>query len=294
MADFSAGSYAHLDLQAPEDTAPEAISLLPSPNVGRTSYRNAMVVEVPRKDRGKVTKTIRGSAPTPGGWKRHTTKRQIQVWPKEMLLPAMSHLSFRRLLDPAEPQKIKVRFEVSEVLDPTAPNFRRDLLRCINLLLENVGQADVFPLEVNEAEQLRQAYETIGWEPLPTGGREELTKAVFLKTGKRSPRFQKEVTDRLATIDELKPARRFQGGGHFTTYLAAQFTDELVVLENLRLGAIYVMQANWETLSRMTRSQLLADHAGQFIRIVHQPGWQARLKKLVADARGERDGETLV
>jgi hypothetical protein len=283
-----------LEITAPEDISTIPLSLLPSPNVGRTSYLNAVVEEVVRKNGGKVTKTIRGSAPSRGGWKRHQTKRVMQVWPKDLLLPAMSHLSFQRLPDANAPQRLVVRFQITEVLDPSADTFRKDLLRCLNLLLENVGTAELFPLGMSEADQLRRAYETIDWEPLPQGNRRDVAKAVFRRLGRRSEKFQKEVIDRLEVIDELNPQRRFQGGGHFITYLAAQFTDELVVFENLRLGAIYVMRGNWETLSKLTRSQLLVGHAGQFVRIVHQSGWKERLRQIVAEARGDnKDGRLL-
>lgn len=199
----------------------------------------------------------------------------------------MSHLTIQRIADQAAPDRILVRIQVAEILDPTADTFRKDLLRCVNLLLENAGTADIFCLEASAADQLRRAYETIEWEPLPQCPREEIAPTVMRKIGQRSSKFRQEIIDRVTVIDDLKPERRFQGGGHFTTYLAAQFTNDLVVLENLRVGAIYVMRTNWETLSKLSRAQLLAQHPDKVVRIMHRAGWQERLKRIVAEARGE-------
>jgi hypothetical protein len=288
-ADFKSRRYQHLEIYEAVDLSTEPISLLPSPNVGRTSYLNAVVEEMVRKTGGKVTKTIYGTAPSSGGWKRHPTKRTIQVWPKNFIFPAMSHLTIQRVTDVTNPERILVRFQVEEVLNPRGDGFKKDLLRCINLLLENAGNADVFPLEFNEAEQLRRSYGTIDWELLPNGTCEDVTKTVIRKLRQPTPALRKQVTNRLAAIDELKPERRFQGRGHFTSYLAAQFTQNLVVFENLRLGAIYVMHTDWETLSKLSRSELLSSHRDKFIRILHQPGWEQRLGKLIHEARGEND-----
>lgn len=287
-ADLEAKRYEHLNIRGESDVTSDIRSFVPSPTVGRTSYLNAIVEEKPRKDIGKIPKTILGSAPNPkkfGG--RHSTVKIQPVWPKSMLFPDMSQIAIRRIPDETGSGKILVHFQIQETFNAKQDNYRVPLLRCINLLQENGGKADLFASDAKEAEYIRRAYQMIGWEPLAGITKEDRVASMNNRFRTAKPEHRKKAVDRLQLLEGLRPMQWFSGSGHFTAYLAAQFGNELVVFENLDVGAIYVMRANWETLSRLSRSELLANHSEKFVRILHTAGWETRLAKLISETRGD-------
>lgn len=84
---------------------------------------------------------------------------------------------------------------------------------------------------------------------------------------------------------KLRPQALVTGTSHFARYVGAKFRDDLVVFENIRWGnAIYVMFEDWEDLSKLSRTELIAsDHS--FERVVHRDGWERRLRAIVNEYR---------
>ncbi len=60
------------------------------------------------------------------------------------------------------------------------------------------------------------------------------------------------------------------------------FGEDFVAFENPRVGnALYLTYGDWEDLSQLSRSQLLASRGGDLDRIIHTARWFERLR--VAD-----------
>jgi hypothetical protein len=154
-AEIAAGTYQHLCIATMADLSPELQVLLPSPNVGPTSHANAIPEERPLKDRPKYAKLMHGRAPSWNGERTHPTRFHREVWQRELLPPAMALLGFRVITERAAAAGPTVQFQVQEPLDPADPEFRDKLLRCVNLLQENVGEVGVHSLDHAAADALR-------------------------------------------------------------------------------------------------------------------------------------------
>jgi hypothetical protein len=76
------------------------------------------------------------------------------------------------------------------------------------------------------------------------------------------------------------------GRSGFARYFGALVADDLVVFENIEYGnAIYVMFEDWRETSQRDRLDLLRSGGAGFERIVHRPGWEGRMRKVVDDHR---------
>lgn len=62
-------------------------------------------------------------------------------------------------------------------------------------------------------------------------------------------------------------------------YFGAQFSDNLVVFENIEYGnAIYILFDNWAEISQMSRIDILQRKEKDFIRLPHRKNWERVLK----------------
>lgn len=62
-------------------------------------------------------------------------------------------------------------------------------------------------------------------------------------------------------------------------YFGAQFSDNLVVFENIEYGnAIYIPFDNWAEISQMSRIDILQRKEKDFIRLPHRKNWERVLK----------------
>jgi len=99
-----------------------------------------------------------------------------------------------------------------------------------------------------------------------------------------SNELRQRLIARYDLLANMKPQAFVHGTGGFDRYFGAKFADDIVVFENLEYGnAIYIMFENWAVLSQRSRAELLAAFKGQFVRLIHGKGWEADLKKIVAE-----------
>jgi hypothetical protein len=227
-ADIERGTYQHLDIGKLADLGLEFESLIPSPNVGRASFYNATDVERPDKTHGMIYQTRRARAPNWKGRGSHATITRRKVWPRKLLVPSMSHIAFKRIGQSASHGEIVVLFQVQELINTSDPEHRERLLRCLNLLQENVGKVDLFELNAEEAEFIRRASEEIGWELLPDVDRQAALKEMARKLGARRPELGKKMQDRFEIVQKLYPKQIHHGTRGFSGYFAVEFTENLV------------------------------------------------------------------
>ncbi len=296
-AELAAGAYGHLCLSSWADLAAEMRSLLPSPNVGPTSLANAIPEERARRDLPKYAKLMHGKAPSWNGERTHPTKFHREVWQRELIPPAMALIGFRLLAAPDNTATATVQFQVQEVIDPAQPEFRDKLLRCVNLLQENVGAVGLLPVAGAQGGTLAGLSEDLGWSPLD----EASTEAILARIAERSAGHGAEVfrlmRERFDCIRKLAPRRIYHSTRGFVGYFIIDFCDELAVFENLEVDhALYVIRADAGTLGRLTRTELFARVGKDVERIVHTEGWVQRLDNIVRLARDDqspREGEMI-
>ena len=296
-AELAAGLYQHLCIGAMADLSPELQVLLPSPNVGPASHANAIPEERPLKDRPKYAKLMHGRAPSWNGERLHRTTFHREVWQRVLIPPALALLGFRALAEPSAEGGVAVQFEVQEALDSADPEFRDKLLRCVNLLQENVGAVGVHPLDPAAAGAVRSRSEDLGWVPLD----EAATEAVLARIAQRSAGQGGEVfrlmRERFHCIRKLEPRRILHSARGFVGYFLIDYCDNLAVFENLEVdNALYVVRADANSLRGMTRNELFARVGEDVERIVHTKDWMQQLDNIVRLARDDqnpREGEMI-
>jgi hypothetical protein len=286
-SELATGAYSHLILNHTSDIPAEFASFIPSPNVGPISYKNATLVKIPNKIGGKVPQMFRGRAPTRGRiGATHRTKQTRQVWPKTILPPSMSHLAYKRIDTPAGPG-VAVHFRILEVI---CSSNRKEILRCINLLQENVGLYDLKTIDVAEAEGIRSLSEDLGWDVLSTDVAEDALPILIRRLGGKKSQGARRVQDRLTFIRSLSPSRVLHSSRGLVGYIIVEFCDKLTAFENLEIDhAMFLAPAPAEQFSRLTRSELKEKlEAGDLERFVHNKGWEERLRLKVKQARGDQ------
>jgi hypothetical protein len=124
----------------------------------------------------------------------------------------------------------------------------------------------------------------LNWHILPPG-RHPFSEinAYFLKIAS-SESFSGDIDNsRLQAIYELHPTAVYGGEQEFSGYVVFYFDRKKVaVLENPFIGnAIYVIQGDWKSLSKLSKSDLLAKYPNRVIRIIHSGDWINRLKTIL-------------
>jgi hypothetical protein len=97
---------------------------------------------------------------------------------------------------------------------------------------------------------------------------------------------RKIIEHRLEAINSYGPTFYAIGQAGFRGYIVFGFSDrDIFFLESMYFGnATYVFEDNWETLSKMTKAEIL-NHNLQKDRIIHREGWENRVDKLLSIAR---------
>jgi hypothetical protein len=288
-AEIAAGKYAHLGLVMKDGVPVFPSEQIPNAGNGKLSRINAEGVELVLKDEPKVSKTFTFEAPDYGDWARgsHTVEWDREVYQREWFAPKELTLQIEILGEEMKAEKTYiVGFSINEVLSRKNSRFMRsqhlknDLFFNLNLLQENVGAASVFSSDATRSDYLKTIFVT--WEILPPGEREETIAKILGGFRSPSPEICKKIEARYALLTKLKPEAFISGSSGFSRYFGAKFSDSLVVFENLEYGnAIYGMFEHWETLSKLSRIELLKGTRTGFERIVHAKGWEQRLVELV-------------
>ncbi|MDO8151711.1 hypothetical protein [Isoptericola sp. b408] len=279
-ADLAAGRLKHLGIGWDGGQVQFDSAIVPPPSVGRWSNYNANGREVTRKDLPKQPKTM-------GGWLAPdfgdpSKGEHIVTWTRDVYRKETWHgQQLPILIDVQDPidGKVTVGFRVDRVFQKD--NYEeRDLLLACSLIRENAGtHASVVATDVSVASWLDTQF--VDWKILPEG--EATFERVVERLGVKSssPRVR-EAKGRFEAIRKMNPDKTVVGEGGFSRYFGFMFREELVALECLNYGnALYLMYEDWAQLSKRPRVDLLADPDAEYDRVVHQGGWEKRLKQLL-------------
>lgn len=288
-SDLADGQLAHLqvtiDAQGQLDCSQ---AVVPPPTRGRWSSWNVHGRLIVRRDLPKVDKTFSWEVPIYGDYSKGTVPidQTRQVYQRQRL---HGH-NLAILIEPqqtsaaADSTTTAIAFRVDRVFDRTDLGNEGDLLMALSLLRENIGTADV--VSTDRSMQGWLSDQMVTWELLPVdhNGRPssfaEAAPRLHIPAG--HPRAD-VLRERYEAMLHLEPAAILVGTGAFSRYIAFQFRDDLVALENLEYGnALYLMYQQWAELSQRTRLQLLADPDADFDRVIHKQGWATKLQHLLA------------
>lgn len=254
---------------------------LPPANCGKSSKRNVEGYHVIRKDLPKVDKTYYlGERPKWGDWANGSFSLYVtkKVYQREFYHPKELEIILQKI-DQTEMDGKKlfaVTFTISQVLNRTDPNYQDLLLFDINLLQENVGIVDVFPSSSLAADYLTELQ--VNWDIFPPGERD--VDLIRISSGLRNvtPEVKERIQERYDFLKQFNPIQIIKGMNGMARYFGMQFTQDVVVFENMYTGnAIYFLYDDWESTSKLSRTEIMALPESMFLRIKHTKYWKERL-----------------
>lgn len=152
----------------------------------------------------------------------------------------------------------------------------------VNVLLEIFRECEILTEDLQPIAPL--ATRRLNWEIMPPGAHpwEQIKKSVAPMVERAKKGNQGVILRRLEFMNQAVPELIAQGRGGFSGYIVFGFPRKnLYVLESLYYGnATYVFRENWERLSQLTKAEILSGNL-QAARIVHQPGWEKELRRLL-------------
>jgi hypothetical protein len=162
-----------------------------------------------------------------------------EVYQREYFEPRNFSISVEVLSQRESGTSALVKFSIDGILDRTRADFAQDLAFCLNLLQENAGVYSVYASTATREEFIGTV--ALDWEIFPPGTAAEVIAALTKDRPVRSGGAG-VVEDRIKLLASLKPTAFLRGTGSFSSYVGAQFANDLVVFENVTYGnALYVL-----------------------------------------------------
>jgi len=153
------------------------------------------------------------------------------------------------------------------------------LLHTINLFLEIFHECSI--LTGNLEHIIYVPVRRLNWDILPPGRRPwaALKRDIEPIVHEVPKGNQSIVWNRLETVNAYQPEFHAIGRGGFRGYIIFGFPSQnLYVLECIHYGnATYIFNEQWEQLSRLTKSEIIAGNL-QTDRIIHSANWEGHLK----------------
>lgn len=255
---------------------------LPPASIGRWSKWNVSGREIVRRDLPKIDHSWTIEAPDFQGSGTHSITFSREVFRKQRLYGQQIEASITRRDEPRDSLVGTVLLTLQAPYDEDA---EQAYLYAASLARTWFGSATAYSLDEAGIPQVPD--QGVSWEFLPDGSIEEIREAVVRKFGRFAPPQEIEIMiDRLEKVQSLSPERRLVGSSGLQRYVGYMFGDDFVAFENPRVGnALYLMYGDWESLSQLSRSQLLASRQGDFDRIIHTARWFERLRLAVYNYR---------
>jgi hypothetical protein len=150
-----------------------------------------------------------------------------------------------------------------------------DILHVINLMLELFGEVEV--RHENLDAFLPPHTQRVNWTLLPPGNSGPGVAAhVAGLVGRTASTYRGPVMSRLTFLASRNPPEVYLGHGGFHAYVAYVFHGSgMTILESVMpANATYVFAGNWNAVSHLTKSQILAG-GHHHARIIHDANWEA-------------------
>lgn len=156
------------------------------------------------------------------------------------------------------------------------------IVHVINLFLELFGECQILDTSLNAA--IQAPLKRLNWEVLPKGKWPwtKLSPMVKRVVNKQPDGNQKVINARLQTISDHSPEFVAVGHAGFEGYLVFGFTKKsLYILESTEVNnATYILENDWETLSGLTKAELLRASLHKD-RVIHRENWFGRMNSIL-------------
>lgn len=269
--DVKNGVYSDLSIELHNGELKYDDSILPNPGNGRYSKYNQNGRSIIRRDLPKISKWFSHDIYPYGDTSRTTVTASYtrKVWQREEWIP--EYLKLDIILKKEDNEYYYFIVKSEEIIDKKSVDFEFRLLFNINLISENCGNYQIIENDKDEEYVLETIY--VNWELLPPG--QINIEKIYNNFETHSYQGRKEILERFEYIKSLNPQRMIKGTNRFNQYLGAIMENGVVVLENIHNGnAIYVFFKNWETLSKLSRTELIKMTSGDVMRICHTGNWK--------------------
>ena len=190
-------------------------------------------------------------------------------WQREFIEPSSIELTIANL-----GEQLIVRTKLLEISD------EQQLIAAINVFLEIFG--DVEFLDERQVPIFLKLVQ-LNWELLPKGELPWQSDSPLLVQAKKTMNKNKAKVceHRLSSIERHKPDTVAIGRGGFQGYIVYGFDKlNIFILESMyRNNATYVLDGNWEQISRLSKKEILDKQLHQ-ARIIHNESWVTSLNNL--------------
>ena len=263
--------------------------MVPSRDVGSFCRKNVDGYKIVYKDQEKVSKRFYlGERPYYGDWSKGSFSHYVTKWvfPSDNIPPRDYALNME-LLDQNEIAgtiEYNLKVSICAVLERGSVSFEEELFFTLNMMQENVFNIDVFESDTNREAFLRTL--VVNWEIFPPGTRDDDLQRIYTGVRNLTDQRRRNIQVRYDYLLGQNPISVIRGSSGMSGYFGAQFSDNLVVFENISYGnAIYVLFENWDQLSRLTRLEILNRDPDEFIRIIHTGNWQDQVERIIQNRR---------
>ena len=275
------GEYAHLGIIVTDEVVNYKSKLSPAELKGRFAKKNQLGYDIVHRDREKIRKYYSWDVPNFGDPDKgyHEISITRLVYPRTHIAPREWSISVELLKEEiiGGHKVYSFKISVDVVLCRDEPNFNDDLFFAINLLQENTFACNVFDANTTREEFLLTRQ--VGWEIFPAGSLERIVAQTKSNVGELTQLVETKIRHRYEFLASLNPKNFIVGSGMNRRYFGAQFSDNLVVFENIEYGnAIYILFDNWAEISQMSRIDILQRKEKDFIRLPHRKNWERVLK----------------
>lgn len=287
--DIEKGAYRHVGIQIDKGVVsiPEVLS--PEDINGIYARRNRNGIVWVLKNLPKVTKTIWWESPNFGDPDKgyHSNYRNIEMFQRKLEPPRDWGIALSIIAE--DEFRLRIKAEITTVLDRHDNYFEKDLFFAINLLQEQFQDCHVFNALMTDEDIANVSI--VGWEIFPAGTLDRTLSVITGRIRARNPLRQREIQNRAEALSQLQPSEYIIGSGMNSRYFGAKFGDNIVVFENIDYGnALYILFDNWQEISQMSRIDILKRHEKDFIRIVHKNGWEKVLRHHINELKGGNNG----
>lgn len=166
------------------------------------------------------------------------------------------------------------------------------LLTAINLQLECFGSCTI---SADDGTPIKfPVIRRLDWDVLPPGKYPwtEIKERTFRNLSNLKPSSRIVIQMRLEAIAAYEPDFYAVGRSGFAGYIVLGFKRlGLYFLECQRIdNATYVFGSNWETLSQLTKRDILVGELHEH-RLIHGPAWASQVRQLLAGGSGNRPND---
>jgi len=254
-------------------------SVMPSVHLGSAARRNANGYEIVHRDQPMEEMTRLQS------WKRTEWHGRDKIEVENIIERTYRRYSRTYVTGEGVEFTIMTRPDKSKVIASPAYDpldAAASLLMAANLLIEGFGGVEF--VHVDLVPPLRVPIKRLNWEIFPQGRVpwSEVRKEIDRVTEMASASVKPVIRARVQAVERYGPDFAAIGRAGFHGYWVFGFTKHgLYVLESRMLdNATYVLDADWQTVSRLTKAEVINSDLS-VARLIHDASWMESLDQVL-------------